>query len=320
MTEWYQACVQTASAIEPSVPEMYRSRTFSGIIGDIKSLPSRKALSLISRKRGLGLRYAYLYLTTGIDNGRGYQACAAEALKHCLGDNVKEILRNRVLDIGCAVGVTAGIFGLEEVTGLDLFTDLLTTAQTVDNLTGHTNHYITADMTNRWPLGNRTFSTVTCGLVCHHLKNQRVVSDFFMECNRVLVPGGALVITLPSGTIANAGYFRNILNGLRDFGFHVDTTLSGLVLSTDSERSLFWMFQIIAKKTGEPVNPVFIDPDFSFPQYRTPVPRTVKGEKARETAGKSRTVLHRHFRLLDVDVLGTSTGNTDFVYGNLSKL
>ncbi len=320
MTEWYKACIKTASLIEPTVPELYRTRTFSGIIGDIKSLPSKKALSLVSRKNGLGLRYAYLYLTTGIDNGRGYQACATEALKHCLGEYSSDIFKNRVLDVGCAVGVTAGILGLERVIGLDLFSDLLVAAKTVDRFTGRLNHYVIADMTNRWPFADRSFNTIICGLVCHHLKKQCEVADYFSECGRMLAPGGALVVTFPSGAIANAAYFIDILNGIEDFGFQVDAKLSGLVLSTDSERSLFWMFQIIAKKTGNPSTNVFIDPDFAFPKYRTPVPRTVKGEKARETAGKSRMVLHRHFRLLDVDKLIKSAGNDMLVYDRVSKL
>ena len=106
---WYEACGIIAGQLGSAVPESYRSRTFPGIIGDIKALPSRKALSLIGRKKGLGVQYARLYLSEGIDGGRGYQACASEALEAVLGDRRHRIIRGDILDAGCAVGVTAGV-------------------------------------------------------------------------------------------------------------------------------------------------------------------------------------------------------------------
>ena len=177
MKTWYEACNKAAALIYETVPDHYRSRTFSGIIGDIKALPPKKAQSLFNRKKGLGKQYAWLYLTKGIDGGKGYQACASEALASVIGTESDDIIRETVLDVGCAVGVTAGILPLEKVTGFDLFPDMLKAACLVDSFTGRDNHYITADMTRTWPLGC-VFDTVVCGLVCHHLKEQRDVVTF----------------------------------------------------------------------------------------------------------------------------------------------
>ena len=156
---WYDACEKVAGELGEKAPPCYRSRTFSGIIGDIKALSPKKAASLIGRKKGLGTRYAELYLSQGIDRGRGYQACASEALAAALGKDLPYIIRGRVLDAGCAVGVTAGVLGLDRVTGFDLFPDLLRAGRMVDNLTGHRNDYLAADMTRPWPFSASTLDT-----------------------------------------------------------------------------------------------------------------------------------------------------------------
>ncbi len=182
MNEWYSACKKAASVLFKSIPETYRTRTFPGIIGDIKALPAKKALSLISRKNGLGKQYAYLYLTRGIDGGKGYQACAVEALSTVLGERKKDIIKGHILDVGCAVGVTAGIMSLENTTGFDLFRDLLQTAKSIDSITNRKNNYVVADMTEVWPFES-VFNTVVCGLVCHHLKTQSDITRFFSNAN-----------------------------------------------------------------------------------------------------------------------------------------
>ena len=316
---WYDACRKAASIIRDTVPEPYRSRTFPGIIGDIKALPPAKARSLFMRKKGLGRQYAYLYLSSGIDDGRGYQACATEALDAVLGPDRDAIIRGAILDVGCAVGVTAGILELDRVTGFDLFPDLLKTARLVDSMTGREHRYVAADMTRDWPFGCE-FETVVCGLVCHHLKEQPDVTAFFSSLNSVLHPGGYAIITLPAGSVASAARFENLAFALENFGFSADRTRSGLVLSIDDPRSLFWMFLLVARKTSPVRSPVFIDPGFGFHRYRTSEKREEKGEKARATVAADRRVKHEAFRLVPLDEMAERYGDRELVFSTLTAV
>ncbi|MBT4483689.1 MAG: class I SAM-dependent methyltransferase [Candidatus Latescibacteria bacterium] len=319
MNNWYMACNRASLIIGGKIPEVYRSRTFSGILGDIKALSPKKALSLINRKKGLGLQYAYLYLTCGIDNGRGDQTCAAEALTYLLKKKRNNIVRGNVLDVGCAVGVAAGVLGIEKIIGFDLFYDLLYTARIVDSFSGANHSYITADMTKTWPF-ERCFDTVLCGLVCHHLKEQPDLITFFSEANRVLKPGGSLVITLPSGTVSTLPQMSKLVEALETFGFLVDQNLSGMALSTDSSLSLFWMFVIIARKESDNAADVFIDPDFGFHVYRTPVSREEKGVHARETAARQRLVKHEAFTLMSIEELNEKIPEKVLIFENVCEL
>jgi SAM-dependent methyltransferase len=319
MNEWYRACKKASSRLYKSIPETYRTRTFPGIIGDIKALSSKKALSLISRKKGLGNQYAYLYLTHGIDGGKGYQACAVEALSTVLGERKKDIFKGHILDVGCAVGVTAGILSLKNVTGFDLFPDLLQTAKSIDSITNRKNNYITADMTAVWPF-QRVFNTVVCGLVCHHLKKQNEIITFFSNANYVLKRSGSLVITLPSGSISELSHLNNLCNALEIFGFNVKRKFTGLVLSVDSSHSLFWMFLIVAEKISDKTGDVFISPDFGFSMYRTPVSRKEKAAQVKETIKKTRIVRHKNFKLIGIDELEKKVPDKNFVYSTVSKL
>jgi len=319
MNDWYRACADTASILRNSIPEVYRSRTFSGIIGDIKALTPEKAFSLISRKKGLGLQYAYLYLSQGIDGGRGYQACAVEALNSVLGAARHIYISENVLDVGCAVGVTAGVLGLKRVTGFDLFPDLLRAAQMVDSFTGSGNRYISADMTRTWPFDSE-FDTVICGMVCHHLKVQANVTTFFSNANRVLKTDGFLIITLPSGSVSTASQLENLVHAVESFGFMVDRKLSGMVVSTDNPHTLFWMFIIIGKKKSEEKKHVFVNPGFGFSDYRTPVTRKEKSNQARQTAAGVRQVKHECFTLINVEDLKILCGETILIYPDILSL
>ncbi len=314
---WYEACETAAGMISQEVPECYRTRTFAGIIGDIKALPPRKARSLIARKKGLGKQYAALYLSQGLDGGRGYQACAAEALATVTAEHGVAVFQDPVLDAGCAVGVTAGILGLDAVTGFDLFTELLDAARLVDSISGKRNFYTVADMTCPWPF-RQAFRTVVGGLVCHHLKDQASVGTFFSSANRVLLPGGSLVITLPAGSVSTALQLHNLIRAIETFGFSAVEPFCGMVVSEDDPRSLFWMFLLVLKKTGDHVPAVFIHPDFGFPAYRTPVSREDKGARARITGTQTRSVRHRAFRLIPVDELVMRFGEMPLIFQTIA--
>ena len=317
--DWYGACAEAAAIIEKQVPEVYRSRTFSGIIGDIKALSPKKAQSLIARKKGLGSQYAGLYLTCGIDQGRGYQACASEALGFVLGERKDDLLSGRVLDVGCAVGVTAGVLSLPRVTGFDLFPDLLRAAMLIDSLTGKKHDYAVADMTRDWPFACM-FDAVVCGLVCHHLKDQSGILSFFSSANRVLLPGGSLVITLPAGSISYIRQLENLMNALEKFGFVPEEDLSGMALSTDNSHSLFWMFTLVFRKTGLSNGSIFIHPGFGFPEYRTPVSREEKGMQARSSVSRNRQIRHQSFRFLSLEALVKACEEKALVFETVEEI
>jgi len=301
------------------VPERYRSRSFSGIIGDIKALSPRKARSLFARKKGLGKQYAWLYLMRGIDGGLGYQACAAEALSHILRTARIEPFGGALLDVGCAVGVTAGILELENVVGFDLFDDLLHAARLTDKLAAKNNLYVAADMTMTWPF-RQAFDTVVCGLVCHHLKNQADILTFFSNAERVMKPGGVLIVTFPSGSVANSGQLKNIAGAIEDFGFETDDRVSGMVFSTDDPRSLFWMFLFVFYKTSGRAHGVFIHPAFGFPEYRTPITRVEKGARIKSSGSLTRAVRHKSFRLMRLSEMSTCHDRQPFTYPGVCQL
>ncbi|MBN1294997.1 MAG: class I SAM-dependent methyltransferase [Candidatus Latescibacteria bacterium] len=317
MSNWYNACNKTASLIRNTIPSQYHSRTFSGIIGDIKVLSSKKAQSLFNRKKGLGNQYAYLYLTQGIDYGRGYQACAVEALRDVLGHGLNKILSGNILDVGCSVGVTAGVLSFNQIVGFDLFPDLLKTAKLVDSINRTQNYYVAADMTHDWPF-ERVFDSVVCGMVCHHLKEQVDVITFFRNVNRVLYRGGSLIITLPAGSICTTVQLEHVMSAVENFGFKTDRKLSGLVRSTDDSRSLFWMFQIIAEKITDKTGNMFISSDFGFQQYRTPETREEKGDKARTTIKSVRCMKHNSFELIGIDEMHRLFREKNLVFPVLS--
>jgi len=343
--QWYEACREAADRLAGDIPTYYRPRTFSGIIGDIKALPARKALSLCTRKKGLGLQYAYQYLATGIDGGRGYQACASTALADMLKGSVRPELvegcipakagiqktaqcavpaierlkQGIVLDVGCAIGVTAGILELERVVGFDLFIDLVRAAGLVDEIAGKRNRYVVADMLKNWPFGC-VFDAVVCGLVCHHLKTQGEVAGFFSNANRVLNNDGLLVLTLPAGSIADAGMFQAILGGLATFGFDIVPEQTGMVASVDDPNSLFWMFQIVAEKHSMPKSAIFVDPAFSFKEIRTPVTRVEKADRARLTAVQTRRVIHDRFVLVSTEDLSKRAGDQPLTFETISGM
>ena len=315
---WYRACGEAAERLRMCIPSYYRSRTFSGILGDIKALPPAKALSLISRKKGLGKQYAWLYLTQGVDGGHGYQACAADALRrvlHRAGYSVPE----RILDVGCAVGITGGAFGIDNVTGFDLFTDILDAAKLVDSITGARNTYLTADMTKPWPL-RQAFDMAVGGLVCHHLKEQCSIATFFSEANRVLKPGGVLAVTFPAGSIATASLFDSVTAGISSFGFEIDRDSTGIVVSTDTPHSVFWMFLITARKEGIPSGSISSGLHSVFTACEHPSTREEKGARARVTASGSRKVKHDSFIFAPIDTLLEAAPETVLVFDAVATL
>jgi SAM-dependent methyltransferase len=259
------------------------------------------------------------YLATGIDSGRGYQACAASALSAVLETQTVSYLKPPVLDIGCAVGVLGGILGIDDITGIDLFVELLQTAVLVDTFSGRKNHYLTADMTRDWPV-SRVYGTILCGLVCHHLKTQSDIVRFFMNANRALSTGGSLIITLPAGTVATVEKLISLTRGIESFGFRIEPATTGLIRSADDPHSLFWMFLITAIRETQPRTDTFISPSFSFPDFRTPITRVEKGDRARLTVQEERQVSHNQFRLIPFETLFSVSNSLPLIYEEVNDL
>jgi SAM-dependent methyltransferase len=107
--------------------------------------------------------------------------------------------RGRALDFGCGVGrVTAPLsrrFG--EVLGLDISPSMVASARKLHadqaNLTFEVQQ---SDDLARYPDGS--FDLVLCVLVLQHLSSQQAILRYLAEFARVLRPGGALVVQLPS--------------------------------------------------------------------------------------------------------------------------
>lgn len=317
--KWYSAASTVADEIDGHIPSYYRNRTFAGILGDIKALTPCKALSLISRKKGLGFQYAREYLATGIDNGMGYQACTLDAFRAICGYRLRDLTGPPVLDAGCAVGVTAGVLGLNNTWGFDLFVDLLKTARRIDAITGHRHSYAVADMTRPWPF-TQSFGTVFCGLVCHHLKRQNDIMTFFREAAGALLPGGNLIVTMPSGSIDTVAHYTSTITAIEGFGFKNIPELTGIMMSTDSPHSLYWSFLMVFEKTENRIPETFIAPDFGFHMYRTPVTRVEKGEKARTTATATRKTRHTRFTLIGQESARDILGDKPLVYETLNDI
>ncbi len=208
---------------------------------------------------------------------------------------------------------------ISQVTGFDLFPDLLHAAKLIDSLSGKKHDYAVADMTRDWPF-DCIFDTLVCGLVCHHLKEQSEILSFFSSANRVLRPGGSLVITLPSGSISYAWQLENLMSTLEIFGFAPNESLCGMALSTDYPHSLFWMYTFVFRKAAESKGSVFIHPGFGFPEYRTPVSREDKGIQARSSVKSNRQVIHKSFRFLSLDALKKACREKALVFETVEKL
>ena len=109
-------------------------------------------------------------------------------------------------------------------------------------------------------------------------------------------------------------------DGLGTFGFTVMGDVSGLVMSRDVENSVFWMFLLVAEKTGDYRGGPFVSADFAFPAIRTPVTRVEKGERARRTILSERGVRHHDFRLLPLGMLGALVPGTILTYNEVRDL
>ncbi len=107
--------------------------------------------------------------------------------------------RGRALDFGCGVGRVTAPLGarFEEVTGLDVAASMVDTARRLHADRSHCRFEVhRADDLSRYADG--TFDLVVSVLVLQHLPSRQAILAYLGEFVRVLRPGGALVVQLPS--------------------------------------------------------------------------------------------------------------------------
>jgi SAM-dependent methyltransferase len=111
--------------------------------------------------------------------------------------------RGRALDFGCGVGrVTAPLSRrFDEVVGLDISESMVASARKLHAArTNCTFEVQRSDDLAHYPDGS--FDLVLCVLVLQHLSTRQAILRYLAEFARVLRPGGALVVQLPSSVPA----------------------------------------------------------------------------------------------------------------------
>lgn len=107
--------------------------------------------------------------------------------------------RERALDFGCGIGRVSGPLSrrFEEVVGLDVSPSMVATARRVhaDRPNCRFEVQRTTDLRQ---FSEASFDLVLCVLVLQHLASQEAILHYLREFARVLAPGGALVVQLPS--------------------------------------------------------------------------------------------------------------------------
>lgn len=93
-------------------------------------------------------------------------------------------LSGRLLDVGCGSKPYKSLFVVEDYVGLDIDSENTRLSGTADKL------YDGKD----FPFEDNSFDSVLCNQVLEHVFNPQ---DFLSEINRVLKPGGRLLLTVP---------------------------------------------------------------------------------------------------------------------------
>jgi 2-polyprenyl-3-methyl-5-hydroxy-6-metoxy-1,4-benzoquinol methylase len=107
--------------------------------------------------------------------------------------------RGHALDFGCGIGRISAPLSrrFEEVIGLDISPSMVETARRVHadrpNL-----RFEVQRTTDLRQISNGSFDLVVCVLVLQHLASPEAILLYLREFARVLAPGGALVVQLPS--------------------------------------------------------------------------------------------------------------------------
>ena len=130
-----------------------------------------------------------------LDTGESFAAAIVEQCD-ALG-LVKD--RGRALDFGCGIGRVSAPLSrrFAEVVGLDISPSMVETARQMH--AQRTNcRFEVQRTTDLRQFADASFDLVLCVLVLQHLASQEAILRYLGEFGRVLAPGGALVVQLPS--------------------------------------------------------------------------------------------------------------------------
>ena len=130
-----------------------------------------------------------------LSSGEGF---AAVILGHCDELGLAQH-RGRALDFGCGVGrVTAPLAArFDEVVGLDVSESMVAKARTLHGSVDNCRFEVhSGNDLRRYP--DASFDLVLCVLVLQHLASSDLMLGYLAEFARVLRPGGAIAVQLPS--------------------------------------------------------------------------------------------------------------------------
>jgi ubiquinone/menaquinone biosynthesis C-methylase UbiE len=130
-------------------------------------------------------------------------------------DIVKEILsetdrlgigrdRGAALDFGCGIGrLTGGLANhFKDVTGVDVASTMLASARELHSNRTNLEFALNQNKDLRW-IPDSSFDFVLSLLVLQHLDTTRTIETFLREFVRILKPGGAIVVQLPTSVPAH---------------------------------------------------------------------------------------------------------------------
>lgn len=143
-------------------------------------------------------------------NWRGLETYQVKLVRRVLQARLKAG-RNRILDVGCADGYLIGPFASQhEVIGLDVSSQFAPLALKA----GFASHQIKDLSSDSIDLPDHSIDAAFCGQTIEHV----IDTDWLLsEINRVLKPGGSLMVTTPNVRSVHT-LFRLLLNETPAFG------------------------------------------------------------------------------------------------------
>jgi ubiquinone/menaquinone biosynthesis C-methylase UbiE len=112
--------------------------------------------------------------------------------------------RNAAIDFGCGIGrLAVGLANhFEEVTAVDASSTMLASARELHSDRSNLDFRLSRDKDLGW-IPDGSFDLVLSLLVLQHLESTQAIETFLREFVRILKPGGAIVVQLPSSVPAH---------------------------------------------------------------------------------------------------------------------